>query len=276
MDQQIPHCQLPVTTVPHLEAWQIPDDGASQSSFPSSTSRPSASAVNALVFEAMPNRVRASTALALPSRRTHSPGPAPPVHPSRFATACPAPRTAASPGRRSGRIRVEEQGAGSAPQGPQAAGRIRHNPTRNARKDQTSSSAATPGNSLPSRNSSEAPPPVEMWVILSSSPAWVTAAAESPPPTTVMAPLSVARPWRAPRERAVIECCVSRLPSARSNHGGRRFDASAKSCQRPSIRTCPTPRRNLVPGTFRSRAALSLLCMHAIPWVAQLAASLVH
>ena len=31
-------------------------------------------------------------------------------------------------------------------------------------------SAATPGSSIPSRNSSEAPPPVEMWVILSARP----------------------------------------------------------------------------------------------------------
>src|SRR3989449_5467812 len=48
------------------------------------------------------------------------------------------------------------------------------------------SSAATPGRVFPSRNSSEAPPPVDTWVNLSSSPR--TAAAESPPPTTVVAP----------------------------------------------------------------------------------------
>src|SRR5882762_2066209 len=58
-----------------------------------------------------------------------------------------------------------------------------------AREDQrshASSNAATPGNSFPSRNSSDAPPPVETWVSLSSMPA--TAATESPPPTTVTAP----------------------------------------------------------------------------------------
>src|SRR5205807_4134488 len=49
-----------------------------------------------------------------------------------------------------------------------------------------SSRAATPGRGFPSRNSSDAPPPVETWLSLSSSPA--TAAAESPPPTTVVAP----------------------------------------------------------------------------------------
>src|SRR6266566_5772086 len=49
-----------------------------------------------------------------------------------------------------------------------------------------SSKAATPGSSFPSRNSSDAPPPVETWVSWSSMPA--TAATESPPPTTVTAP----------------------------------------------------------------------------------------
>ena len=49
-----------------------------------------------------------------------------------------------------------------------------------------------PGSLLPSRSSSEAPPPVEMWLNLAatSSPAALTAAALSPPPTTVNAPES--------------------------------------------------------------------------------------
>src|SRR5205823_3535439 len=51
-----------------------------------------------------------------------------------------------------------------------------------------SDSAATPGNSLPSSNSSEAPPPVEMNVILSASPACLTAVTESPPPMIVVPP----------------------------------------------------------------------------------------
>src|SRR5438046_9780851 len=46
--------------------------------------------------------------------------------------------------------------------------------------------AATPGNSLPSSNSSEASPPVEMNVILSASPAWSTAVTVSPPPMPVL------------------------------------------------------------------------------------------
>ena len=41
----------------------------------------------------------------------------------------------------------------------------------------------TPGSFRPDRNSSEAPPPVEMWVIFDSTPDCATAAAESPPPT---------------------------------------------------------------------------------------------
>lgn len=52
----------------------------------------------------------------------------------------------------------------------------------------TSSRAATPGRTLPSSSSREAPPPVEMWLILSARPAFSTAATESPPPMIVMAP----------------------------------------------------------------------------------------
>src|ERR1700722_1985265 len=43
-------------------------------------------------------------------------------------------------------------------------------------------SASTPGSFLPSRNSRLAPPPVEMWVIWSATPAWLMALTESPPP----------------------------------------------------------------------------------------------
>src|ERR1700682_1814144 len=48
--------------------------------------------------------------------------------------------------------------------------------------------AATPGNSTPPRNTSDAPPPVEMCEILSATPADLTAFSESPPPTTLTAP----------------------------------------------------------------------------------------
>src|ERR1700709_2577679 len=56
-----------------------------------------------------------------------------------------------------------------------------------------SSSAATPGRTLPSRNSSDAPPPVETWLICDSRCISAPAAAESPPPTMVVAPFFVAR-----------------------------------------------------------------------------------
>src|SRR6185436_18979447 len=49
-----------------------------------------------------------------------------------------------------------------------------------------SASAATPGSVSPPRNSSDAPPPVEMCVILSATPALFTAAIESPPPMIVV------------------------------------------------------------------------------------------
>ena len=48
------------------------------------------------------------------------------------------------------------------------------------------SSAATPGSVRPPRNSSEAPPPVEMCVMRSATPAFFTAAIESPPPMIVV------------------------------------------------------------------------------------------
>src|SRR5471032_1212012 len=51
---------------------------------------------------------------------------------------------------------------------------------------------ATPGNSRPSRNSSEAPPPVEMKETLSETPAFFTAETESPPPMILIAPLLAA------------------------------------------------------------------------------------
>src|SRR5216684_8911879 len=49
--------------------------------------------------------------------------------------------------------------------------------------------ASTPGSLRPPRNSSDAPPPVEMWEILSATPAAWIAATESPPPTIEVAPL---------------------------------------------------------------------------------------
>src|SRR2546425_13119282 len=81
-----------------------------------------------------------------------------------------------------------------------------------------SSRAATPGSGLPSRNSSDAPPPVETWVSLDARPA--TAAAESPPPTTVVAPRRVA---------STIASATARVPAS---NGG---------CPKTPIRPVHTP-----------------------------------
>src|SRR5690606_23096056 len=65
------------------------------------------------------------------------------------------------------------------------------------------SSTAMPGKVLPSRYSSEAPPPVEMCENTSSGrPSARTAAAESPPPTTLKA------------SESTIACATPRVPSA--------------------------------------------------------------
>ncbi len=53
-----------------------------------------------------------------------------------------------------------------------------------------SSRAATPGSTLPSSSSKEAPPPVEMWDIWLATPACSTAETESPPPMMVVQPCS--------------------------------------------------------------------------------------
>src|SRR3569833_1420721 len=55
-----------------------------------------------------------------------------------------------------------------------------------------SARASTPGSFLPSRNSRLAPPPVEMWVIWSATPAWLMALTESPPPMIEVAALLAA------------------------------------------------------------------------------------
>src|SRR5205823_13020123 len=57
-----------------------------------------------------------------------------------------------------------------------------------------SASAATPGSVRPPRNSREAPPPVEMCVMRSATPAFLTAAIESPPPMIVV-PRTAATAW---------------------------------------------------------------------------------
>ena len=70
------------------------------------------------------------------------------------------------------------------PSTPYASGQLAHcSSTQKA-----STSAATPGNTLPTRSSRLAPPPVEMCAILGASSDLFTADTESPPPMMVMAP----------------------------------------------------------------------------------------
>mmetsp|Transcript_58606 Transcript_58606/g.153982 ORF Transcript_58606/g.153982 Transcript_58606/m.153982 type:complete len:239 (-) Transcript_58606:807-1523(-) len=59
------------------------------------------------------------------------------------------------------------------------------------RRAYLSVSAETPGRSLPSRSSSDAPPPVETWVTLSSVSYFLQQVAVSPPPITVTTPALV-------------------------------------------------------------------------------------
>ena len=58
------------------------------------------------------------------------------------------------------------------------------------------SRTAIPGRVFPSRNSREAPPPVETWLIFDARLNLLTAATESPPPTTETAPFEVASATR--------------------------------------------------------------------------------
>src|SRR4051794_36855681 len=61
-------------------------------------------------------------------------------------------------------------------------------PARRTQRNPYRFNAATPGSSIPARNSSEAPPPVETWLIFDVTPAALIAFSESPPPTTLVAP----------------------------------------------------------------------------------------
>src|SRR5690554_6552220 len=84
-----------------------------------------------------------------------------------------------------------------------------------------SSNAATPGSTLPSRNSREAPPPVEIWVILSASPKCSTAAAESPPPMIVV-------PWEAARALAISFVPLANCGSSKTPIGP--FQMTVRAC----------------------------------------------
>jgi hypothetical protein len=52
--------------------------------------------------------------------------------------------------------------------------------------------AATPGSSFPSSNSSDAPPPVDTWLSLSSTPYLAATVAVSPPPIITILPFCAA------------------------------------------------------------------------------------
>ena len=65
-------------------------------------------------------------------------------------------------------------------------------PTSKYLKTYLSLIAFIPGNSLPSKYSNDAPPPVEMCVKSSSKPNEIAAAAESPPPIIVVASYNLA------------------------------------------------------------------------------------
>ena len=99
------------------------------------------------------------------------------------ASACTPRRARCTAGRR--RRRPPRSASRSARQNSRGLGRpLEHLPVA-CDEHVSSGIAATPGSSLPSSSSSEAPPPVETHEIRSASPRSLIARTESPPPTTV-------------------------------------------------------------------------------------------
>ena len=96
-----------------------------------------------------------------PAGRPRRAAPCPPGTPGRRRWTRPKRRL-----RRMKRGRVEEAARLAAPRG--AGNRFAATVGRRRQGSYLSSRQATPGSSLPSRNSREAPPPVEIWVILSA------------------------------------------------------------------------------------------------------------
>ena len=62
---------------------------------------------------------------------------------------------------------------------------------RSGRQDYFAVRAATPGRTFPSRNSRDAPPPVETWLISAALPLFLTALTESPPPMIEVPPFAL-------------------------------------------------------------------------------------
>ena len=179
------------------------------------------------------------------------------------------PRRAPSAGRRRGSSRSPRPSCSSS-SSPPASG-----PASAGRASIGSESPPRPGSSLPSTNSSEAPPPVESQSTLSARPNSAIAAAESPPPTTVWPgaaatasrdragaggerlqlegahrpvpedrlrpPRSASRSW--PR-------CWRRCRAPSSPRGRRRRSAPAPRCRRRTPGRAPGPRA--APGSPRS------------------------
>src|SRR3712207_5966322 len=102
------------------------------------------------------------------------------------------------------------------------AARLVHLPVGRDERGAGHRSTSTPGSSLPSTSSSDAPPPVDTWLTRSVSPNCASAATESPPPTTVV-----------PSQSATARATAS-VPAAK---GG-----SSKAPIGPFQNTVPAPR----------------------------------
>ena len=122
-----------------------------------------------------------------------------------------------------------------------------------------------PGSVWPSRNSRDAPPPVEMCEILSAFPDRMTAAAESPPPTMVRAALAARAstmaivPW--------LEDALARYEAGRARFRtlsdfAAELGAALDSIPLDSCRAAPFPALALV-GVDRHRAVVGWMAAHS-------------
>ena len=111
-----------------------------------------------------------------------------------------------------------------------------------------------PGSSRPSRNSSEAPPPVEMCVKRDMSSSSWTAATESPPPTTTAAPSST----RSARKRAMKRVPSPNVGTSNTPSGPfqRTVRASLRAIAKASSDSGPTSTADHEFGIFRTGTIL--------------------
>ena len=164
-----------------------------------------------------------------------------------------------------------------------------------------------PGSSRPSRNSSDAPPPVLMWVIFDARPCCSIAATLSPPPTTTVTPCSalsarkraIARvPWAndgisntptGPFQRTVLTFAsatsiAARLSSPRSTmcHDAGNFSVPTVLYSVPRVTslaiTTSTGRRTLTPAfsaaarirrASSTRSCSARLLPTVLPWASR-------